>query len=112
MQSQPFDDLLGIYYQDIASKSTRDGRGEFYTPPSISRLMAEITFNAESVIERGIPVTVGEPTVGSGGMILEMARQLAPKEEGKPSYVDLMRVTASDISPVACDMSLINFTLW
>ena len=45
-------------------------------------------------------------------MILEMARELAPKEEGEPSHVDLLRVTASDISPTACDMSLVNFTLW
>jgi len=45
-------------------------------------------------------------------MILKIAKQLAPKEKGAPSYVDLMRVTASDISPTAVDMSLLNFTLW
>jgi len=41
-----------------------------------------------------------------------MAKQLAPKEKEAPSHVDLMRVTASDISPTAVDMSLLNFTLW
>ena len=45
-------------------------------------------------------------------MILKVAEKFAPVEEGQPSYVDLIRVTASDISPTACDMSLINFTLW
>lgn len=63
MEERPFDDLLGVYYQDIASKSTRDSRGEFYTPPTISRLMAHIAFNAEAVIEKGRPVTISEPTV-------------------------------------------------
>ena len=50
MESEPFTDLLGSYYQEINSKATRDGRGEFYTPPEISELMAKITFNAEKVI--------------------------------------------------------------
>ena len=112
MQHCYFEDLLGIHYQEIASKSTRDGRGEFYTPPCISEFMAQITIRAEEVIEKGVPFTVSEPTVWSGGMILKIAKQLAPKEKGAPSYVDLMRVTASDISPTAVDMSLLNFTLW
>lgn len=112
MEEHPFEDLLGEYYQDIASKATRDGRGEFYTPPCISEFMARIAINAEQIISRGRAFTVNEPTVGSGGMILQIAKQLAPKEKWAPSYVDLMRVTASDISPTACDMSLVNFTMW
>ena len=45
-------------------------------------------------------------------MILKIAQQLAPKEEGQPSHIGLMRVSASDISSTAVDMSLINFTMW
>ena len=112
MEDQPFDDLLGSYYQEINSKATRDGRGEFYTPPEISTLMAKISFDAEKVIADGVPVTVLEPTCGSGGMILQIAKHLAPKEEGAPSHVDLMRVTAIDIAPTSCDMAYINLTSW
>ena len=112
MEAEPFDDLLGSYYQEINSKATRDGRGEFYTPPEISALMAHISFNAEKVIADGVPVSVQEPTCGSGGMILQIAKQLAPKEAGQTSHVDLMRVTAIDIAPTSCDMAYINLTLW
>ena len=63
MQHCYFEDLLGIHYQEIASKSTRDGRGEFYTPPCISEFMAQITIRAEEVIDKGVPFTVNEPTV-------------------------------------------------
>ena len=80
MENEPFEDLLGQYYTETASKSTRDGRGEFYTPPEISFLMAAIAFRADEVIEKGKPVSVHEPACGSGGMILQMAKQLAPKE--------------------------------
>ena len=45
-------------------------------------------------------------------MILQMAKQLAPKEEGAPSYIDLMRVTAIDIAPTSCDMAYVNLTAW
>jgi len=63
METHPYADLLGEHYQDIASKATRDNRGEFYTPPCISELMARITFRAEEVIKRGEVFTVNEPTV-------------------------------------------------
>ena len=50
MEAEPFEDLLGAYYQEIASKATRDNRAEFYTPPSISELMANICIDADAVI--------------------------------------------------------------
>ena len=112
MEEEPFEDLLGQYYTETAAKATRDGRGEFYTPPEISQLMAILAFRADEIIEKWEPVSVHEPACGSGGMIMQMAKQLAPKEDGAPSYVDLMRVTAIDVSPTACDMAHINFTSW
>ncbi len=55
---------------------------------------------------------MSEPTCGSGGIILKAGKLLAPKEEGAPSYVDLLRVDAIDINPVAVDMTYINTTMW
>lgn len=113
MENEPFEDLLGSYYQDAASKSTRDNRGEFFTPPCISELMAKIGFNAEKVIAEGKPVSVSEPTCWSGGMVLQIAKQLSPVVTWKKeSHVDLLRATMQDISPVAVDMSYINMTSW
>ena len=113
MEAKPFSDILGVYYQDIASKFTRDSRGEFYTPEHMSELMARISVDVETVIKEGVPITVSEPTCGGGGMILQLAKLFSPEErnDGK-SYVDLMRVTAQDVSPIACHMTFINTTLW
>ncbi len=113
MESKPFTDVLGTYYLDIASHSSKQSRGEFYTPPEISKLMAKISVNAESVIEKGKPITVNEPACGAGGMMLTLAEQFAPHSTGKEkSYVDLLRVTCQDINPVGVDMCYINMTLW
>ena len=36
---------------------------EFYTSKIVSHLMAKMSFNAEEVIEKGLPITIGELTV-------------------------------------------------
>ena len=112
MQSKPFTDVLGPFYTSVASKMTVSGRGEFYTPPEVCELMARIIGDVDRVIEEGKPITVNEPSCGSAGTILALAKQYAPKEEGEPSYVDLLRVTCQDLSPTACDMAYVNLTLW
>ena len=107
MEEFPFTDLLGPYYCEVNSKSGRDQRGEFYTPPCISTMMAKMAVNVEEVVERRLPFTINEPACGSGGMVLAIAEEFA-----EAKAVDLMRVTAQDISRVGCDMAYVNFALW
>lgn len=106
METKPFADILGEYYLSIASHSSKQARGEFFTPPEISRLMAKIAVDVDAVKAAGKPITVNEPACGSGGMMLALAEEFAP------TSVDLLRVTAQDINPVAVDMCYINLTLW
>jgi type I restriction-modification system DNA methylase subunit len=77
MNEDPFTDVLGPYYQEIASPATLEARGEFYTPESISSLMGQLVVNPEEVIAEGKPVSISEPCVGSGGMILTIAKHFA-----------------------------------
>lgn len=113
MQDKPFLDCLGTYYTEIASRSTVDARGEFYTPPGVAEVMAQMSMDVNKVIEEGKPITVGEPACGSGGMVLALAKQFSPEVlEGDKSYVDLLRVTMQDISPTSADMAYVNTSLW
>lgn len=105
MEDNPFADVLGTYYTQINSTVTAQARGEFYTPPALSRLLAEMNLEPEKVRAEGKPVTVCDPAGGSGGIILACAEALAPD-------VDLMRATLQDIAPVSCDMAYINTSLW
>ena len=113
MEEHPFDDVLGTYYAEIASKSSQQDRGEFYTPPHVCELMARMTFDPNSIIAEGKPVTINEPCCGSGGMVLSLAKQLTPMVlDGEESHVDLLRFTCQDINPIGVDMCFINTSLW
>lgn len=106
MEAAPFTDMLGPYYLDIAAHSSKQARGEFFTPPEISKLIARMVFDPEAIKAEGKPITLNEPACGSGGMVLATAELFAPDS------VDLLRVTAQDINPVAADMCYLNLTLW
>lgn len=106
MEKNPFTDILGPFYLECASHSSKQARGEFFTPPEISKIMARMLFDADSIKAAGKPITLNEPACGSGGMVLAAAELFAPDS------VDLLRVTAQDINPVATDMAYINLTLW
>ena len=106
MEESPFEDVLGPYYTEVASHSSRQARGEFYTPPAISDLMARISIDADLVRREGRPITISDPCCGSGGMILALARRFAPDS------IDLIRATCQDINPLAVDMCYINTSLW
>ena len=106
MESRPFTDVLGPYYLEVASHSSKQARGEFYTPPEISKVMAMMVLNPDEVKFNNRPITVSEPACGAGGMVLALAELFAP------GSVDLLRVTCQDINPVATDMCYVNTTLW
>ncbi len=105
MEKQPFTDLIGPHYLELSSSSGRQARGEFYTPPEVCQLMAEITIG--EIDDSDERVTLLEPACGAGGMILAAGRVFS-----RTNSVHRMRVTAIDINPVACDMAYINTTLW
>lgn len=106
MEKNPFDDILGPFYQEIASKATQDARGEFYTPRPVSQLIAGMLFAADKLKEENRAVSVLEPACGAGGMVLAIGELLAP------THVDLLRVTCWDLNPIAADMCYLNTTLW
>jgi len=106
MEQNPFQDILGPYYMEIASKATQAARGEFYTPPELSRLIARMLFDVEKLKEDNRAISVHEPASGAGGMVLAIGELLAP------AHVHLLRVTCWDLNPVAADMCYLNTTLW
>ena len=106
MEERPFCDLLGPEYMELQSGKSAQFRGEFYTPPEISKLMAMMTGIPEIPLHR--PIMIGEPACGSGGMILAFAEQMVAA-----GYSPLnMRAVCTDVATVACDMCFINLTLW
>ncbi|OAM87187.1 N-6 DNA methylase [Termitidicoccus mucosus] len=106
MEAQPFTDLLGGHYMELAlSHKGQQWNGEFHTPQNICEMTAHMLAADSSLPAEG-PITLCEPACGAGAMILAFAKALSPENRRR------LRVTAIDISKTACDMCFINATLW
>ena len=75
-----FDDYLGKIY--MLSNTSNSKTGQFFTPYAISKLCADVAMDDNEVkkhIENDSIITMHEPTVGSGGMVLATADTLYNK---------------------------------
>ncbi|ESQ79289.1 type I restriction-modification system subunit M [Asticcacaulis sp. YBE204] len=75
-------DIIGNAYEYLIKNFAADaGRkaGEFYTPPEVSELMAEIMDMAEGE-------EACDPTCGSGSLLMKCARQVQAKYNGSRKY--------------------------
>jgi type I restriction-modification system DNA methylase subunit len=107
MEGRPFEDVLGGYYMEFAlSHKGQQWNGEFHTPKPICDLMARMTLGDVESLPQDRPITVCEPACGAGAMILSLGQACPPEVRRR------LRVTAIDISRTACDMALVNTTLW
>jgi type I restriction enzyme M protein len=64
----PWCDLLGQFYECVASNSTKDGLGQFFTPVPVCDLMAQM--NKPEPRPDGKRVTIADPCAGSGRLLL------------------------------------------
>jgi hypothetical protein len=107
MESRPFEDIIGSHYMEFAlSQKGQQWNGEFHTPKPICDLMAQITLGDPAALPAEGSITVCEPACGAGAMILSLAQVCPPEIRRR------LRVTAIDVSRIACDMTFINTTLW
>ena len=74
MEREPYTDLLGDPFLELESQSTKQGRGEFYTPQNICDMMAEMT--VQGSLEDGKILTLNDPACGSGRMVLGLVKAL------------------------------------
>ncbi|MDR2982789.1 MAG: N-6 DNA methylase [Puniceicoccales bacterium] len=105
MQEQPHSDILGGFYMEIVSNKSKQWNGEYHTPQPVCEMMAQMIMG-DVILSGEKEITVLEPACGGGAMILACAKVI-PKEA-----LHRLRVTAIDVSKVACDMCYINTTLW
>lgn len=103
-----FHDCLGELF--MALELGNDRSGQFFTPYCLSSLMARLTLgNVHSVIERRGFITVNEPTVGGGAMLIAKAQ--AMHEQGI-NYQNHMHAIAQDIDQAAVHMAYIQLALY
>lgn len=75
VENDPFRDILGELFMRLDVNSVRSG--QFFTPEPIAEMMARMQFDQDAfkrlVEEKGV-VTVCDPAVGSGVMLLSFAK--------------------------------------
>ncbi len=99
-------DFLGEVAAELGLLDAR--AGQFFTPRSVSLMMAEITMNDPGpLIEAEGFITLAEPAVGGGGMVLAAADVLERRgyEPGRH-----MLVNAVDLSPLCYQMGFLQLT--
>ena len=99
-------DFLGEVAAELGLLDAR--AGQFFTPSSVCRLMAEITMGDPGpLIEAEGFMTLVEPAVGGGGMVLAAADVL---ERGGYEPGRHMLVNAVDVSPLCYQMCFLQLT--
>jgi N-6 DNA Methylase len=100
-------DTLGELYMSLDFGNSHTG--QFFTPSSVSELMARLTYSdAFTTLETPF-ITVSEPACGAGGMVLAMVKTMLSHGHN-PS--ETMWVQCQDIDRTAAFMCFIQLTVW
>ncbi len=76
-RADPWADILGPVYMDVASRWKRSGMGQFFTPWPVAQCMAKLTINPAHLLSQPGYVRIGEPACGSGVMLLAVCAEVA-----------------------------------
>ncbi|MBN3776588.1 SAM-dependent DNA methyltransferase [Burkholderia sp. Ac-20345] len=100
-------DVLGETYMMLGIGN--DSAGQFFTPYSVSRLMAGITIGGRSdVIERDGFMRMQEPACGAGGMVIATADALLSIGQ---NYQQTMHATCIDIDARCVHMTYLQLSM-
>lgn len=101
-------DLLGTVFGELDLGNA--ARGQFFTPYHVCRLMADLTIDekVEAEVARKGFITVQEPAVGAGAMIIAMAEAMRARGM-EPQRC--LHVTAVDVDPRAAHMAFVQLCL-
>lgn len=98
-------DMLGEAYMDLvrhfAEEEGKSG-GQFFTPPQIVNLCVRLVDEFED------GYTFHDPTVGSGGMLIEAARYYREEQGGDPTK---LKFTGQEINPDIAAIAKMNLSV-
>lgn len=109
LEGPPIADVLGPLFHDLELHN--EYAGQFFTPQGISTFMGKMTVDPDSVqaiVQERCFMTVCEPAVGSGGMVIGMAQAL---RDAGINYQEAMHVMAVDIDSRCVHMAYLQLAL-
>lgn len=107
--SQRFEDILGSAYMELGSRWKRAGLGQFFTPWPVCMLLAQINLLGMERPTLENPVSINEPCVGPGSMLLA-AKSVVAEKHGRES-LRYLKCTGQDIDPLCVEMAEVQLLL-
>lgn len=96
-------DILGAGYEYLVkffAESAGKKGGEFYTPPSVARLLVELVEPAEGM-------SIGDPTCGCGGLLVQAGRYI----EARGGDAAAARYFGQEVNPTSWSICKMNMIL-
>ena len=107
LEKDPDQDFLVKLYMNL--NLGNHWKGQFFTPYNISRLMAEMTLgNCQEQVDREGWISVCEPTVGGGAMLISAANTIRRQ---KINYQNHVLFVGQDIDRIVAMMAYIQISL-
>lgn len=105
-RNAPFTDLLGPLYMEMASKSGKQVLGQYFTPWTIAKMLADMSDPQAMKNVDGSLVTACDPSCGSGVMLLALANTIMEKHGGKA--LKEWSLTGCDLDPYCAHMTAVQ----
>jgi type I restriction-modification system DNA methylase subunit len=107
-------DILGPVYMAVGSRSKASAFGQYFTPPDLCDLMAQVTLGDIPTAIRQAQaeerkLTIHDPCVGSGAMLLAAKRSIV--QQAGLAGLDQFRFSGQDNDPLCVRMAKIQLTL-
>jgi hypothetical protein len=99
-------DVLGEIF--MALELGNDRAGQFFTPYSVSSLMARITVGDGTAVRQQGFITLQEPACGSAGMVVATAQAI---HESGLNYPEALHATCVDIDARCVNMAYVQLSL-
>jgi type I restriction-modification system DNA methylase subunit len=102
-QEEPFADVLGSVYMELASHGQKQWLGQFFSPATLCDLNAQLLIGA---LSQGRLTTICDPACGSGAMLLAACRHVL-RSYDVPGLLRIS-VTGIDLDAVCADMAAVQ----
>ena len=100
-------DILGQLCMTLELGNTNTG--QFFTPPEVSELMAQVTYGEELKMLNKPFITVWEPACGAGGMVLAFVKVMLSHGHDPAKR---LWVQCQDVDRTAALMCYLQLSLW
>ena len=107
-ENRRFEDVLGKVFHELELHNK--WKGQYFTPSSVCDVMAQITLqDCEEIIKENGYITVNEPCIGSGAMVLAATNVLLDRGYNPSKHIV---ITGMDIDSKCVHMAYIQLSLY